>query len=1324
MTDIQNSEILNQKKQFIFEVTQTSDYIFPNEIYYYYVYIKNISGVDINNFNIKIDKPETVVFREEEKPEQNILLKHNESKLYKFEVYCTTIGEHIVHFIGYGEETQILYETLKINCTRSYNNSEFLHRLSIYDFSPFEDKYSMEATNYSDQVTQTFKRQKLPYKTGQQPFSMKVSNDIENVESESFLEQYEEAKNTKEHVYQYISRENFEEDSVETYTGENLYELFDKINRNSEYFKVTPLYRNGTNELLNDFKQFAPNGLIYRLGLLSSEIYHNLGVIPSYSYMNDYLFRWAPSTEYMQTDEFKKKQEEEVIKYRELLDSFEDIETAETFIKKHQEWDEQERNNQRTNIVKYQYEIKESIYDTGVFYVNIPIDKIPSNFYLLSHEALYAIINRAKPYGMKPIINYVIERTFDQEITQKLSLNYHKRFLFDAPMTDMTYIIHKNAFIEKTETCDGESYSYVSLEPIDSIFFYNNFIFDTNHSLDVDYSNISMNNTVPLEMTQDVYGYSLEKENDLTIFKEICNLIYEENYNQISFALKGIDYSKLLVSNDNIQKTFNNDKELVINNIPIKTLKFRIANREFRKGDSEIGFILEDIMNKKYKFSIQYDTDLKKEFIKYTYINVNNEEYVKEKGYQNITGISFLIENINNKQIIFFMVEDEEKTLHYFHHILVPGLLDVNIKNFSTDSNMFNSLLYAYNIDNIPVEFETPYVLKAKTYSPKIISNESNWSNLYRFNTKDNSYAYIKNINQENLTPQDIVLHHDDINIPETATIEKIRYKIIGFNTRNKQINILNSVNTGYKIENVDGYSIQLSPSKIESYSHLKDSTTYYQIKLNDALEEGKTTYINKFTKLLNENYIFNEDINVETNDYLINPNDFISINHEFWYELSDITDLIYKLNEVKSINFIIEGYNTQYETDILAQLLFETDSSSIVKNTIPSGYFRKKIPLLYPNEFYLEDLRLRFRFKGLNHLIKIFDTKIEIEFKNKQIQEILYENENIFYPNEEQFFALDEEYISTDLINGLTTKLEFYPLAPGDSYQLNFIQLEVIYKENDIDMMINDHKYTDKFYGIEHTTISGIAQNAYISGLFYNDVITMSQNDNNISANNKGIKLQESIYQSFETRADNITGIEIYPNGFRGSPDESLKIGLYKNNNNTPGQLIKEIYVNGWVKNNKELKNLNKIKYNFVVNNLKINETYWFKIEVLNPKENNYYLLKGLNKTKGGYKLLSNENNNYINTFGCLTFNIYSKNLSQSFYDINAIQEYFDNPYIEVGLHKGQGVIKNLKTYKSVKTITEDDYMAEVFEEEIEMINVSIKAVKNGEEINIVGGE
>lgn len=1350
------SEIINKKKQYIFEVNQTSDFVFPNEVFNYYIYIKNISGTLIEDFTIKIENSEGVIFKTNNFGHKGITIKNGEALLYEMQAYCTTIGEHVVHFIGYGEGVELIYRTLKINCTRTYNSDKLLHRLNIYDFTPYEEKYSLEAKDYNDSTTQIFKKQKLPYKAGEQPFGMEQDFVPENIESLSFIEQYQKAKNTNEHVYQYIGRENFTEDAIESYTGENLFEIFEKINKQSEYFKGK-FFRSGTNHLLNDFTQYAPNGFIHRMGLLNSEIYHALGVIPTYSYMSDKLFRWAPAEkqllnltpkkvamrwnqniwagkgwfvyrvlreEYLNSEEYQKEKEQNSVVETELMGDFEDLKTAEECVAKLKRWDEIQKNRTKQQP-NYEYEIVESLYDTGVFYINIPLNKIPSNFYMLNNKSLLALINRAKPYGTKPIINYIIEETFNQNMEQTLVLNYYEKPIFDMKMELGDYNITQYEYTNITKECGGIEYTYPSLSPR-RIAMSSNFLIDDDMDMDVDYSQVGMRDEFDSDMQQEYRAYQTKCDFRLNTLKQLLELIYQQNYNNISFYIKNKSFDNISEIAPETLIEYEDDYHYIKykpkGEEEIKTQKIDSLCLLTPKSHNEETILeIKDIFNRKHRISAKYDKNSKMHFINYTYINKNNKSFIQKSGYQNVNEIIVTIGKVHNKKILLFFVKDyETRDIHYFHHVIVQDVYSFSGKRIENENEtILNNILIADNLLTKSIIFETPYIKESKTFREDSLIGGSNWINLYRLNDKNNSYAYINNLGNDNVIPKDIILNFNSINIPETAIIETIKLKLNGTSPQSKKVYINNAFNTNYLTQDAPGYKIQLEPKQLECYKYPNESSAYYKIKLDIAEQKEQETLVKRYKELLEENYIFDEDIGIELSQYIDMPNDYVVINKSYWCELSDFTDLKYKLNEIEDINLVIEGYNTQYETKISAQVLFETDTSSTVSEKIPAGYFRKKIPLLFSNQFLLELLRVRFRFNTLNHDIKIFDTRIEIKFKNKKEKSIEYEMiGELMLDNENSIDIVKNYYTPANINNGLSIKLEFDELYPGEYYQLNFVQLEIIYQDTDIDMMITNN-YKDIFYGVNQSSILGKAENAYLSGEFYNDVITMGQNENNVGINNRGIKLQKSLYQMFETRDDNITSIELFPYGFRGNPDETIKLGLYTNSQNTPGKLIKEICISGWLKNNEKLKNLDRIKYNFNVNNLEINEKYWFKLEVLNPQENNYYLLKGIDTTKNGFKLLSNENNNYINTFSNLKFNIYSKNLSKSFKNIPVSQEYFDNPFVNIGLHKGQGSIIRLQTDKYIKSINGNDYMGELFENEEPEISVFkiIRKKPNGEE-------
>lgn len=1358
-SNIEKSEIINQKKQFIFDVEQSSNTVFPNEKYIYYVYIKNVSGVEIENLKIKIENSPNIVFEVDVKPDIGITLKDREAKLYQFEASCPVIGEHIVHFICYGEETQILYKTLKILCSRTNNSEKLTHRLHIYDFTPYEDIYSFESSNYSDQVTQILKRQKLPYKAGESPFKAISNNVDENTESQSFLDQYNEAKNTNEHVYQYISRESFVEEKKESYDGETLTELVSNINKNSDFFNAR-LLSTGTNTLLNDFKRFAPDGFIYRMGLLNSEIYHTLGVIPTYSYMSDYLFRWEPpekfdeiklypkiepkkwgdhlwagqgwivyqyiTNEYKKTEEFKDLFKEKKISLYEVVGRFEDEKSAQELVDWLEERDSYTRSEQRTDLVKYRYEIRQSLYDTGVFFVNIPINKIPKNFYLMDNDSIMALINRCKPFGTKPIVNYIIEETFNLNMEQKLTLGYKENFLFNIDMDTDDYEIYKQEFKNKQIICEGGTpLTYPAFVTTEYLIHSQKGLFNQEMLVDYDYSQVGQTKSFDGLMEKDVYGYSLSTEKELITLEDVIGLLYQNNFNNICFYIPSVDFisvKEIRVDEDgNIFYLYNEDDP----NSKVKIEGVKSINTKELTDEETLLIKIKDSFDKTYTLSIKKDLYQEKDsFIEYIYTNSKGEDFVKKTGYADVYSVSIAHFNSLNKKVLVFFIEDKDRELHYFHHITIQNIREITSErkdknNIPRDSPLFINRDFFEK----KIYIETPFVKQSTKPKCSRIYGGDNWNNFFRFNNEINSYTNIRNMEKDNISVEDIILKYDSINIPETALIKEVRLKLNGNHSKDKHIYLKYALNTEYLSPDLNGYTFQLSPNNIETYSHLYESTVYYKDKLEDAIKKDQESFIEEYKRLIEENEIFNEDINFDVYHYLYDQNDFISIKDKYWCELSEFTNLTYNLNDIQSISLVIEGYNEGSENDIVVQLLDGVNSSSKVTSKTPSGWFREKIPLLYPNSFKLENLRARFRFKDLTHTINIFDTKLEITFKNKQSGEIDYIPSEILDLNNSQTTVILNDYINpADLNNGLNLVLQFDDLAPGDYYQLYSHELEIIYQENDIDVIISNNNYENQYFGINPSQIQGHLSDGYLSGLFYSDVAKVIQDESNIGPENKGIKLEDALYQKFESRDDNITCVEIFPHGFVGNPNSSIKIGLYTNSNNTPDSLIKEIVVDGWLKNNEELKSLKSIKYNFNVDNLIKEENYWLKLEVMNPEVGNYYMLKGTTNGISIFKLLARDNNNYINTLSSLKFNIYSENLSQSFCNINAFQENFDNPYIKIGLHKGKGIIDNLKIMKKEYTITRDDYMGEIFDDHEAIVQVSIKAkYMDGREVDLI---
>ena len=315
-------------------------------------------------------------------------------------------------------------------------------------------------------------------------------------------------------------------------------------------------------------------------------------------YMNDYLFKWAPSRsgqhlflmgedsdfdndfelinlypkpkamrwdenvwagsgwlvyrivtdEYKATNEFKNLYEEDKIILEEKLEFFENKTEAEDFIKENQMIDRRIRNQIQDDLVKYTYELRESLYSPGVFFINIPLGKIPRNFYLTDPDELYKIVNRAKPFGMKPIINYIIEKEFDATIEQDFSLNYHKRFLFDMDAPEINkYNICEKALVKKEINCDGEEVSYLSEEPVRCIIRPDTFEITPEVSSKIDFS---IYKTYESEIAQINQNYTAHTDQLLVTLEDIKEILYNNNYNNISFYVSPGLYTPLYLNNN------------------------------------------------------------------------------------------------------------------------------------------------------------------------------------------------------------------------------------------------------------------------------------------------------------------------------------------------------------------------------------------------------------------------------------------------------------------------------------------------------------------------------------------------------------------------------------------------------------------------------------------------------------------------------------------------------------------------------------------------------------------------------------------------------
>lgn len=1351
------SEIINNKKQMVLKVDQDSNYVYPNELFEYQIYCHNISFDTIKNIHIQIISPENILIDEDDYNQGVPIgdLNQQESHLLRVKARCSSTGKYTVHFLCYGDGTGLFTRKLTINCDYNAHNEETTHRIHIYNFTPYEEKYMLQSQDYSENVTRLKKIQKLPYLAKQNPFSF-IKQDPQNGftidESQLYLDQkdilYSDPVNTDEHNYQYIERENFNKGGIEYFEGRNLIDVLNQINDHSKFFNVKFL-KTGTNRLLNDFKQYNPNGFFYRFGLMSSELFHYLGVLPEYSYMNDLLFRWAPDKNQplnlypkkvamhwntkkwaghgyqvykTYTDEYK----EEIINNPdfkplfELVGHFDLLSLAEEYISKEYEFDTTniyyiEKEGEITSIRKYQYIIKESYFDNGVFYIHIPLDKIPSNFYIPSTEDIEAIVQKTKPFGMKPLIRYISTVRFNHN----MSFKHHavinpviKLHLGEYDKLRYTIIPYKYNLVEETICTKDPNNPFQTRETIklipDGKIITNRFHFEQKPRINAYLDKPQNAQNIKMDMRFTNEPVEIQLENRLSYMSDLSDVLYQNNFENLSFTIDNIILSPApskrkienIISATNYQlwvRSLEDENHSVIwsteelnhNGFDADFIKLLLTNARLRQANIESGIGFKDSTGKLHGISAEYDPYLESFNIRYT-TSKNDIFKVHKSIVSDVTGLAYHIVERNSKQMVLFFIEKDNQ-YHYFHHIIIPSIDDIfmfirNDIDVSSIKDLSNIVFVSRKTDN-PITFNTPQYLEKKEYDPNLIltDNINPWNNILRIDRNEHSYASIQNMGNDFQSVDDIDLHFDNINIPDDALVKRIDVHAILESNTNKSIYCCLRNQDGFVTKDSSINKLTLYPAEMENYPSTNNNTEYYEEQYKIAYNKNITNSIKILQQKINDNKNLNDALNLDLT-FLNNIDDYITINRSFWCELSNFTDNVYHFNDIENVTFVMEGYNHGKEITLNALLCQNSTNAPKNEIKIPTGYFIKHIPLEYINNFDTKDIRLKFKFNNINTNVDIFDLHLDIDFKNKQNDNIPYEDYKIVDIEGKKTIdvnLIDEDYRGYQIKNGFTTTIQFDDLESGGYYRIYSIVVKVIYQSQSIDITANPINARNLDYENDFLILSGDVDAKYLSGAFYNDSPSVYQYDSTKNSEDQGIELSDTLYQSFVATQDNITSITLYPNGFVGNPDLNLKLGLYSNHGYTPGSLIKEVKVSGWSKENEYLKGREQITYNFNVNNLKIGETYWLKIEVENPIENSYYLLKYLNSPNSDFKLLSKINNNLINTYSVLKFQVNSIDLYKSFNNIPYSRDQLNNPNIFIGLNRGQGKISNLKIKK-----------------------------------------
>lgn len=430
------SQIVKEKKDIYLNVTQTTDFVLINQYYEYTIYVKNTSNSLIDDIKVFVLNQKAISINNDY-PDDNTYvnidnLKPGESRIFKLKARCTQSGYYNTTFVAYGSGTEIESKNTFITCGLIRYVPETYHKISIFNFDPYEEGYWLSSSDYNDQVTQLTKIQNRPWQEKQAYYNQFTNYQLD------LYDQDTELKNKDNLPMTHLGRETYIYNEKERTPGDGLRNLVDHINKDSQLINLT-LLRIGNNELETNLKQIQQRNMMDKFGLLRSEIYHALGVIPTFSYAVDGLFRWARGNDYVanhiypplndyfwntkkwaghgytideiyinhETDEFDR--DLDIAFFKELKDA-EDYVYDQMQLNKIKEFNTYDNEN---NLIKgYYYNIREVLDSEGIFFINIPYNEIPKNFFHLTNDELQPIIDRAKPYGLKPIVRYIFKNTF------------------------------------------------------------------------------------------------------------------------------------------------------------------------------------------------------------------------------------------------------------------------------------------------------------------------------------------------------------------------------------------------------------------------------------------------------------------------------------------------------------------------------------------------------------------------------------------------------------------------------------------------------------------------------------------------------------------------------------------------------------------------------------------------------------------------------------------------------------------------------------------------------------------------------------------------
>lgn len=480
--------------------------------------------------------------------------------------------------------------------------------------------------------------------------------------------------------------------------------------------------------------------------------------------------------------------------------------------------------------------------------------------------------------------------------------------------------------------------------------------------------------------------------------------------------------------------------------------------------------------------------------------------------------------------------------------------------------------------------------------------------------TKENAPTLIQNLTEKN-----------KIDILRATKTPQIYKEITSFNKSEKYQNSLTNTRKKaqqYALENYDIGRINISINNISSESKYK----------NEKEWEGNinTIYGKKHTSIKHKN-------NKNNTEYIQMGN--------FDFKQS------YRLNKAY---LCVDGINESKSHALMKINIINKNKTKSFEQYIENGIFSIKEDILnYTSDASIEDIKVQIGFETIdNSEMNILNTYIitEKERKNKIFNEINKIPINIYQEGDKylvssisnDIWGLNQTkpmYLSKkSLETGLLCYIDFGALNNDEYIRLYDVDLVITYKNQMGDIIIKNITYEDE------KNINNIEGNVFrnhgklIGNVKQKDVMLYNLEYNNITNTGNedtfnAIPLRTTIKQSFICNKNNIAGFYVNYHGTRGYPNDFILAQLCEDNNNKPGNVLNECWIDmrQYARNSKIYIPLDK-------NHTIYDKKYWLILKDDTANEYNYHRFKYNNNNNIGKLIISDDKKEEMINY-CLSF-------------------------------------------------------------------------------------